>query len=423
VSLFSPKAIYWIKTLSKFVSVQLVVQALGLASGILLVRTLDQTQYAYYTIANTMQATMSLLADMGIGVGLSAIGGKVWHDRYRFGQLINTALQLRYYLAGISVTIVTPILLWMLIKNGASIVYAILITVVVLVGLNFQLTTVVLGVVPRLHSQISRIQDLDLLSAASRLAVLGATYLIFLDTVVAITTASLVTGLQRFILGYWVADNIDTEASINREDRAFILSTVKKLAPNGIFFCIQGQLAIWLISIFGNRENIAEVGALGRIGVMFTLISSIMNTIVLPSFTRCQSRSFLLRRYIQIMVGMLFLGVTIILISILFPRQLLWILGSQYSHLYKELNLMVVSAVTTSITQTMASLNAAKAWVQYAWVEIPIRISLQIVLLLNLDVSTIKGVLLLGILSNFSPLIVSIMRTYFGFRAYKYSTT
>jgi O-antigen/teichoic acid export membrane protein len=302
VTRFSPNVIYWIKTLSKFISVQLIVQALGAASGIFLVRTLDQTQYAYYTIALTMQTTMSLLADMGISVGLSAIGGKVWQDKYRFGQLINTAMQLRYSLAGISVIVVTPILIWMLIKNGASISYGILILIVVLVGLNFQLTADILGVVPRLHSQIRRVQNLDLFSAVIRLVLLGVAYLTFLDAAVAIGIVSIGLGVQRFILGRWVTDSIETKALINIEDRKFISAKVKALAPNAIFFCIQGQLSIWLISLFGTTENIAEIGALGRLGILFTIINPIMNTIVSPSFARCQSKGILRRRYFKLLV-------------------------------------------------------------------------------------------------------------------------
>ena len=104
MSLFSTKNVRWLKVLSKYISVQLVVQVLGFVSGVLLVRTLDQKQYSYYTIALSMQSTMHVLSDLGIGVSLSAIGGKVWQDRSRFGQLINTALQIRYYLAAISIT-------------------------------------------------------------------------------------------------------------------------------------------------------------------------------------------------------------------------------------------------------------------------------------------------------------------------------
>ena len=418
MNLFPPQFIYWIKTLSKFVSVQLVVQALGVASGIFLVHTLDQTQYAYYTIALTMQTTMGLLADMGISVGLSAIGGKVWKDKYRFGQLINTAMHLRYYLAYISIAVVTPILIWMLIKNGASILEAILITIVVLVGLNFQLANTVLSVVPRLHSQIERVQYLELISTISRLVLLGVAYLTFLNAAAVMVAYSMVLGLQRLLLERWVTNSIDRKAPINVDDRKFILAKIRVLAPNGIFFCIQNQLTLWLISIFGSTQNIAEIGALGRIAVIFTIITSIMDTIVLPSFARCQSRVILRQRYFQILGCILVFEAAILGISVLWSHQLLWILGSQYYHLENEVGLMVLSATITSITQVMASLNSTKAWVQYSWIEIPLRIFLQIILLLILDISTVKGVLLFSIFSLFSPLMISILRTYLGFKNY-----
>src|SRR6202043_3033570 len=80
------------RRIGNYAAVQMAVQVLAFASGILLVRWLPQQEYAYFTIANAMQATLMLLADIGISVGLISIGGRVWQDRHRFGQLINTGL-------------------------------------------------------------------------------------------------------------------------------------------------------------------------------------------------------------------------------------------------------------------------------------------------------------------------------------------
>src|SRR5712691_4662926 len=120
------------KIVGNFAIVQAVVQIIGFLSGILLVRTLEQRDYAYFTIANTMQGTINLLADIGISVGLVSIGGRVWQDRHRFGQLINTTLSLRKRLGAIVVIAVTPLLYFMLVKNGASISYTALLIAVVL---------------------------------------------------------------------------------------------------------------------------------------------------------------------------------------------------------------------------------------------------------------------------------------------------
>lgn len=72
----------------------------------------------------------------------------------------------------VSIVTITPILLWMLISNGASVIYTNFITAAVLVGVNAELTTGVLDVVPRLHSQLRRIQYLDLIPISSRLVLL-----------------------------------------------------------------------------------------------------------------------------------------------------------------------------------------------------------------------------------------------------------
>src|SRR5712691_7780136 len=111
------------KIVGNFAIVQAVVQIIGFLAGILLVRRLEQREYAYFTIANTMQGTINLLADIGISVGLVSIGGRVWHDRHRFGELVSTALRLRRRLGAVAILIITPVLYFMLVKNGASIFY------------------------------------------------------------------------------------------------------------------------------------------------------------------------------------------------------------------------------------------------------------------------------------------------------------
>src|SRR2546421_8773251 len=108
------------RSIGNYALVQAAVQIIAFSSGILLVRWLPQREYAFFTIANAMQATLILLADIGISVGLISIGGRVWQDRHRFGQLINTGLGLRRKLAAIPAIIVAPRLYFMLVKNGAA---------------------------------------------------------------------------------------------------------------------------------------------------------------------------------------------------------------------------------------------------------------------------------------------------------------
>src|SRR5713226_2709594 len=114
------------RRVGNYVLVQAVVQIIAFSSGILLVRWLPQREYAFFTIANAMQATLMLLADIGVSVGLISIGGRIWQDRHRFGELINTGLAVRRKIALGAVIIVAPLLYAMLAKNGAPLTYALL---------------------------------------------------------------------------------------------------------------------------------------------------------------------------------------------------------------------------------------------------------------------------------------------------------
>jgi O-antigen/teichoic acid export membrane protein len=400
--------------LSKFVTVQVAVQLMGVASGILLVRTLSQTEYAYFTLAFSMLSTMSILADSGIGIALSSIGGRVWDDRERFGQLINTALKLRRYLASIAVIAVTPILVWLLIRSGAPRLYAAGITLTLLIGLNYQLLSGVLMIVPRLHSQIKRVQALDSLAAAVRLALLIAAYFIFLNAEVAVAATIISVIVQYVVLRRWVKDDVDLAAPVSSEDQSTMLGIVKHQAPNAVFFCLQGQLTVWLISVFGRTQNIAEVGALGRLGVIFSVIGAVMTSIVLPAFARCQSPRELRIRYFQVCGGFLLMGLALIAAAALFPDQFLWILGSKYAHLRNELLLMMIMSAFSALTAAMWSLNSTKAWIKYSWLYIPGTLLAQITLLLVLDISSVKGVLWFGLISSIPSFLVNVILSFKG---------
>lgn len=416
------RASYWIKILAKFASVQIVVQMLTSLGGILLIRTLSKEDYAYFTIANSMQSTMSLLADSGIGSSLAAVGGKVWQDNHRFSQLINTALWFRYRLAIVSVAIVTPILVWLLLHGGASPLYTLGIVATVLASLNAQLTISVLMVVLQMHSQIEKIQKFDLFAAGSRLLLLCISYFVFLNAMVATAIISVVFGIQQFILKAWTDKILDRKANINSDDQEFIFSTIKNVAPSVAFFCVQGQLGILLISLFGSTENIAEVGALSRLSILFSVVGSLMSAIVLPAFSRCQSEILLRRRYFQIVGSYVGLGFILVVFAALFPTEIVWILGKQYIHLKAEVLLMMISTVFSATIGIMSTMNYAKAWVNYGWAEIPLRIILQTSLLLILDISTVRGVLLFGLLSNISPFLVNMILTYQGLKTYRFSS-
>lgn len=407
----------------KFAFVQVVVQVVGFASGILLVRWLDQSQYAYFTIANTMQGTINVLADMGISIGLVSIGGRVWQDRYRFGQLITTANNFRRRLGGAAIIVVSPILYWLLTRNGASSPYAAILIGAIVLGLFAQFSLGVLGVVPRLRSDVSPIQKIDLTGAISRLIVLVACAFLFLNAGVAVLVSSTAFLLQYWLLRRYAAGVIDLKAPENAEDRAAMIGFIKNQAANAVFYCLQGQITVFLISFFGSRAtSVAEVGALGRLAMIFAVLGQLLTNIFVPAFARCQSAARLRLQYFGIVGGVAACCAVVIGAAAFFPSQFLFILGDKYSHLQRELVLMIAGTILNTLTGTLWFLNASKAWVAGAWLYIPLTLATQIALIPYTDFSNVRQVLLFNLISAVPNLLLNMVMSYRGFRNFQPST-
>ena len=411
------------RRIGNYALVQALVQVIAFSSGILLVRWLPQREYAFFTIANAMQATLMLLADIGISTGLISIGGRVWQDRHRFGELIKTGLAVRRKLALAAIVVVAPILYAMLAKNGASLVYALLLVVLVLGGFSVQLSSDVFSVVPRLHSDIARIQKIDFICAIVRLVlVLGLIY-VFAAAGLAVAIACITFFLQYFLLRSYAAKVVDLNAPENAEDRREIVRLIKHLAANALFYSFQGQITIFLISFFGHHAgSVAEVGALGRLAMIFTVLTNLLINIFVPAFARCHDKSKLRLLYLAIIGGVVLFSGVVLAGAAFFPNEFLFVLGNRYAHLQRELFLMVSVAVIYAVGGTLWLLNASKAWVTGAWLYIPLTLATQIALIPFIDFSTVSGVLIFNLISGVPILLLNLALSFLGFRKFAPAT-
>jgi O-antigen/teichoic acid export membrane protein len=398
----------WFSVLVKFASVQVVVQILGFIAGIMIVRALPKRQYAFYTIGNTMLASILILADSGISSALSAIGGRVWQDQRGLGSLLNTALQLRRQMALFTVIAVVPISVWLLRQNGAHPFETALLVAAVLVGSSLELITRIYSIALRLKSEVRQIQTQALLAALTKLAIVGAAIFFAFNALVAILSVVAGYAVQFYMLRTWTRKNIDTHAPSESTMRSEIVGVIRKQAPHSIYYCLQGQIAIWLIGLFGNADNVANVGALGRLGMVFAVLSSVMCELVLPAFARIQSSRRIRRRYIQIVLGYFAISAALITAIASFPDQTFAILGSQYGGLHMEGILMAISVVAGSMAGLLWAVNAARAWIVPPQLLIPCTILLQCGLAWTLKLSTVRGVLLFSLYTWVPSILLSV---------------
>lgn len=388
-----------LKLLASFGLLQGGVQFLSALSGFILVRALDKSEFAAYTIASSMQVILNLLTDGGIGSGLNALGGRVWQDRGTLSRLINTAFLFRRQLAWIAIPVATLFSLFLLRNNEVSWLSSVLLVAVVITGLWGSWTVSVYAVPLRLHGRYLLVQRTELASALLRLALVGGMAFVFLNALLAVLIFVIASALQAVLLLRAASDVVDRDAPVDGQQRAQLSSLVRKQFFQVFFFAFQGQITIWLISAFGNTEKVADLGALARLGIIFALVGSIVTNIISPTFSRCDSIRRLRGMFTLSIVGYSAFSVVIMGISILSPEPLLWLVGPQYQTLTKELPWMMASGIVTGYTGIVHALAFGRGWIWHAWLIPIFTLAIQVILLFMVDLSSVHGVLLFGLVS------------------------
>jgi O-antigen/teichoic acid export membrane protein len=384
--------------LKKLISIsggaQLMVQVVGFACGILIIRLLSVEEYAFYTLANTMLGTITVLSDGGISTGLMAQGGKVWNDKEKLGKVLATGLDLRKKFAYGSLLVSIPILLYLLIHNGASWLTALLIASAMIPAFFAALSDSLLEIVPKLHQSIVPLQKNQVAVGIGRLFLSLLSMFLFPWAFIAILAAGLPRIWGNIQLRKIVYGLADENQQADSETRNEILTLVKRIMPTSIYYCVSGQITIWLISVFGNSTSIAQLGALGRLSMLLSLFSVVINTLIIPRFAKLATdKKLLFLRFIQIIVILTVLLSFVAFIVYMFPTPILWLLGDAYKGLPLELFLSVLGSCIALLSGIAFSLYSSRGWALSPFLLISINLASIIILASIIDLSTIKGII------------------------------
>lgn len=393
------KAFEWGKLIFMTGSAQVLVQATGLLTGILIIRMLPTKEYALYTLANTMLGTMTILADGGISSGVMAQGGKVWRDKTQLGKVLVTGMELRKKFAVFSLLVALPILIYLLWLQNAQ-PWVILLIVAALIPAFFSaLSDSLLETIPKLHQDIKPLQANQAKVGISRMILSTASVFIFPFTFVALLANGIPRIIGNFRLRKIALRFADTTQAPDPVYRTEILKMVKRRLPGAIYYCLSGQITIWLISILGTTKSIAQVGALSRLGMVLSVFTVLFSTLVVPRFARAASnRGLLTATFIKIMLALVGVSVSIIGIVYLFPEQILWILGNKYSDLSGALLLSISGSCLGLMSGCIFTLSTSRGWVINPAVSIPVNLLTVIAGVLLIDVSSLKGILTMNVM-------------------------
>lgn len=361
-----------------------------------------------------MLGTMIVLADGGVATAVMSQGGKVWMEYNKLGAVIVTGLRLRKIFALISLPISIGVLLYLLRLHGASWLLSFLMILSILPIFFMMLHAGILEISPKLRQDIVQLQKIKVVTNFGRLVILSLTIFAFPLAVIALFSASLpqiwANSRYKKISSHYA----DLKQKIDPVVQEKILKMVRLLLPEAIYYCLSGQIAIWLISVFGSTTSVAQIGALSRLSVILAFFSILFANLIAPRFARLpNNQKILFSRYIQINICLIILSILIISIVWMFSSQILWILGPNYSGLNKELTLMAVSSCISLLYGSSFLLGTYRSWIINPVVFISISIITTACSIILMDVSSLQNIIMLNI---FVTLVQTLVLVIFNFK-------
>jgi O-antigen/teichoic acid export membrane protein len=393
----------------QFTLVQILVMLAGMVVSLMLVRSMPKAEYAYYTIANGLLSTILALSDSGLAAGVQAIGGPFYRDDHRMGELVQTGISMRRRMYFLAIGLVLPFIPYMLWKSGAKIAVILEVVVMVILTTQFQLMISVLSAVPRLRGKTRLLQWVSGASVIARMLILVPAYFLHMSLTVALFALLAANVVQVWILNRWSKSFIDMAAPPSPEMRSRIWNIVKLQLPYELYGIVQGQISLWLITIFGSASKVADLGAVSRVSLIFAIIPQVLNVILTPRVSRCDDARKLRAIYWQVFLGFVLFTIACMAPVFAKPDLVIRMLGSQYSDIRPDLFLCVFLYAIWSLQGAALGLNMSRGWVVPAYFGITATIITQVFTFTMLNLSTLHGVLLSGVYVAFISFLIQIV--------------
>jgi hypothetical protein len=227
-----------------------------------------------------------------------------------------------------------------------------------------------------------------------------------------------VSGIIYVALSYYLraAQLVGVAGKPSREKRTAIIQLTAPAVPGVIFYALQGQLAVFLITIFGRTGAVASVGALSRLGQVFAIFSQMNPILVEPYFAKLP-RSRLKTNYLVAISFAAGFGIMMVFLARLFPGLFLWVLGRKYAGLGDEVVLLMISGAMGLVGGMMASMNGSRRFNYYSFVIAGnvLTFLVEAFLIWKMNLSTVKSVLIFNILVGLPQFATVVATALFGF--------
>lgn len=376
-------------------------------AGLLIVNVLPKDQYAAYTFLIACITLMMGITDLGVAHCCLPVVGQRSRDVPWVVAACHHVFHKRWMLLAAGLLIIVPYWYftsrehrwsgqgyWLASALGLG---------MVLVQLREHYANTVLVIL----GQISTLNRIAFASHAARIALVGA---VLLMPMTAYSTAGLITatagasllalmlygrtfraqGIGPHRLGATDAKRVDAE----------IVRIAKPLVLPAIFYQLQGVVTVFIVSLFGTANMVAEVGAFGRLAMALVVVDRVANVLLFPAIARAQAGRRFVRVLAQVHGLYLLAMVCTFLTSLLFPQYWILLLGEQYRSMTPLVWMMFLSSLLGNASGfAFRTLTVRGATARQSF-SIVATLATQVLYLWLVGISDLKSVLGFGVATS-----------------------
>lgn len=401
----------------RYLAGQGMLQILNVLNGFFLLRWLSIDEQAKFSIAMALQATLGLLGDLGFGGSLMSLIGSRLDDRVAIGQYIRGIQYFKNRFLVVSIVIGSSLAFVYYQRHGWSYDFAAIFGLL-LISVYAQSESGYYAALLQIKRNLTDFYRPQIASAATRLLIsallfswagLSALIVVLLTTLVFAANA---IWMKRRAAAYYVPVR-QALPTVRRQ----IWKTLLPVTPMVLYYALQGQLTIFLAGLYGQSQNLAEIGALGRLAQLFALLAPFSNVVLMPYFAR-SAVAELPYRYLIICLSGLGITLPFIIIAYVNPAPFLWLLGSKFFGLQHEISLFVLTASIWYITGIIWAINMARRWNYWytSVIYVCLTLATQLVCIHYFDLSVTHNLVRLGFCLACSTLASYFLTSVIGYK-------
>ncbi len=388
----------------------------NLLYGLLCIRLLPIGEYAKFVVIFAIQGSLIVLMDIGISGSLTPLVGDKIDDHHLIADYLASLRQLAHILFACAVPIAIVAYPLLVRNRHWSWQVVLAMVVIVLISTWFARVGAAYGAVLILLRDRKHWYRAQIISSYGTLALLGIFVVFHWLTAFAAILIN-VAGVIWIAGDYFFSARklLGVAGRPSKEKRTAIMHLTFPAVPGVIFYALQGQIAVLLITIFGRTAAVASVGALSRLGQIFALPLQMNGILVEPYFARL-GKARLKINYFLIVAIAVACGGGATALALAFPGLFLWVLGPKYAGLRTEVVLVILTGAIGLISGVMAAMNGSRRFVYYSFVlsQIIVTLAVEAIFIWKVDLSTVKAVLWLGIVAGVPSLTINALVGLYG---------